>query len=77
MCRDWEHENESKNLGIFKEISGFLESFTWDLYRITVGNATPSLEDKSGDHNTTHADYKQELVMHRDVKLFAKKFSTN
>ena len=26
LRRDWEHENESKNFGIFKEISGFLGS---------------------------------------------------
>ena len=26
LRRDWEHENESKNFGIFKEILGFLGS---------------------------------------------------
>ena len=26
LCRDWKHENESKNFGIFEEILGFLGS---------------------------------------------------
>ena len=37
LCRDWEHENESKNFGIFKEIWGYLGRLL-GIRRKLVGN---------------------------------------
>ena len=46
MRRDWEHENESKNFGIFKEISGYLGSLLGICTKLQLATLFLTLETK-------------------------------